>query len=285
MLRILVIGMNRCGTKYLSNLLAAQPTIAAVQSEQHTGILETNAFSAFATKFPHIQIQEEYIGLVELWVKTDFLSIAKVDRKFLYALSPRPLSSGSMFRMIMDDYAARQGCDAWLQKVSPQASEIALKDIPDSMTVVVERNFWDAIKSMHYLGTQGQKAVSLHLIASVEWQRRVLRQLKRKKAITVQFEQLIQVPDRTVQLLCEQFGIKYSQQEMPQWKMNSSFKNSDQSCFEFSFFEKLKITVISCLLLLVPTAVLKRLASIFGQSVEPAVPGSFSKLPDIDYSS
>lgn len=270
--------MNRCGTKNLSNLLAAQPTIAAVQSEHHGGIIETNAFAAFATKFPHIDIQEEYIGLVELWMKTDFLKCANVSKEFLYALSPRPINVGSMFRIIMDDYAMRCGCNAWLQKVSPQASESALKVISNALPIVIERNFWDAIKSMHYLETKGQRPISLHLIASVVWQHRILQQLKRKKAIAVRFEAVLESPEETVQILCKELGLQYNAQPVRKWKQNSSYKDAASSVFRFSFFEKCKICFGRILLAFTPTVLLRIMASVFGERVEPVVVESFSML-------
>jgi hypothetical protein len=283
MLRILIIGMNRCGTKNLSNLLAAQPTIAAVQSEHHAGIIETNAFAALATKFPHIDIQEEYIGLVELWMKTDFLKCANVNKEFLYALSPRPINAGSMFRMIMDDYAMRCGCNAWLQKVSPQASESALNVMPDAIPIVIERHFWDALKSMHYLETKGQRPISLHLIASVVWQQRILQQLKRKKAIAVRFETVLESPEETVQILCEELGLQYNPQPVPKWKQNSSYKDAASSVFRFSLFEKCKIYLARILLAFTPTALLRMMASVFGERVEPVVVESFSILSNREF--
>ena len=62
---ILVIGKNRSGTKWVSNLLANHSSIRAVQAPQHGGIIETNFFGMMQQVFGDIGRVENYIAAVE----------------------------------------------------------------------------------------------------------------------------------------------------------------------------------------------------------------------------
>ncbi len=43
---IFIVGTNRSGTKWLSNILANHPDVAAVQTERTLGIVETYMFDS-----------------------------------------------------------------------------------------------------------------------------------------------------------------------------------------------------------------------------------------------
>ena len=49
--RIIIIGMDRSGTKWISNEISNHPDIIAIRDEEHNGILETNMFTMFLNNF------------------------------------------------------------------------------------------------------------------------------------------------------------------------------------------------------------------------------------------
>lgn len=71
---IFVIGRNRSGTKWLSNIIASHHDVAAVQHEEHFGILEaTDVFLNMPILFGDLSIAENYMGFLDCFSQTDFL--------------------------------------------------------------------------------------------------------------------------------------------------------------------------------------------------------------------
>ena len=61
---VIVIGMTRSGTKWLSNILCNHSEMIGVQSEQHGGIIETNMFHIMPRKF-NLSFADDYIAFIE----------------------------------------------------------------------------------------------------------------------------------------------------------------------------------------------------------------------------
>lgn len=62
---IFIVGTNRSGTKWLSNILAKHPDVAAVQTERTQGIVETNMFHSLRIKFPDLRRPDDFVGLID----------------------------------------------------------------------------------------------------------------------------------------------------------------------------------------------------------------------------
>ena len=86
---IIVVGMNRSGTKWVSNILCNHEDVIGVQSERHFGILETNMFGTMQDKFD-LSSPEDYVGFLEMWSKTEFFRRTDIDKQMFYELAPRP---------------------------------------------------------------------------------------------------------------------------------------------------------------------------------------------------
>lgn len=142
---IFVIGMNRSGTKWLSNELSKHPEISCVKNEV-TGIRETNMLSSFGNKFD-IKVLDEYIGLVELWAATGFFERTSVDKTILYERDTRPASSYEMFETVMDEFSRLQKTKYWLQKTNPILGRKLSEIRPNAKFVVIYRNMKDQIRS------------------------------------------------------------------------------------------------------------------------------------------
>jgi len=69
---IFVLGRNRSGTKWLTNLIANHPDVYCVQSESHGGVIETNLFDRADTSFGNPAIAENYIAFMAWFEQTDF---------------------------------------------------------------------------------------------------------------------------------------------------------------------------------------------------------------------
>ena len=68
---IFIVGKNRSGTKWLSNILLNHPNIAGIQSDYHRGILETNMFQNMPIIFGNLKDIDNFIGVTEPYEESD----------------------------------------------------------------------------------------------------------------------------------------------------------------------------------------------------------------------
>jgi hypothetical protein len=101
--KIIVIGMNRSGTKWISNLISNHPDVVSLQYERGGGILETNMFTNFPHSFGDLRFPDNYVGLIELWSKTDFFQCAGMDKDFFYSIEKRPTNYFELFQILMNN--------------------------------------------------------------------------------------------------------------------------------------------------------------------------------------
>ena len=138
-----MVGMNRSGTKWVSNEISKYTNVYAVRSSR-TGIREDNILGALMDKFD-ISIQEEYIGLIELWSSTDFFVRTCVDKSLFLDRSRRSGSHLDLFTTLMKACTEREGTEYWVQKFSPD--QVVKFDLRDFLLVLVRRSITDQVKS------------------------------------------------------------------------------------------------------------------------------------------
>ena len=72
---LFVVGLNRSGTKWLSNTLCQHAEVAGVLHERFTGILETNMLDTIPRVFPDLREGDDYAAVIELWSATEFFGL------------------------------------------------------------------------------------------------------------------------------------------------------------------------------------------------------------------
>ena len=102
--RIMVIGRERSGTKWLTNLIANHPSIACVQSATHGGVLETNLLERMELTFGSFAVKENRIGFNLCMQQTAFYKITGLPVSFLE--QGKFADPVDFFVMMMDQYAA-----------------------------------------------------------------------------------------------------------------------------------------------------------------------------------
>jgi len=278
---IFVIGMNRTGTKWMSNLIANHPEVIAVQHERHTGILETNVFDAWPRKFPDLSLPDEYVGFIELWSRTDFFRITGTDKKILYDRSPRPTDILEMFRILMDDFATRNERRFWLQKVSPWATEDVLRHFREARLVVIERDPIDTLRSTHQLVTGGREPISLKTITSHHLQQRLLHQLRSRPGVaSVRFEELQKNTRRELERVCGELGLDFHKAMVEsKYEKNTSFRGDEAARrTALSEWEVRKIRGASLVLRGVPDSLLGFMRRLFRSHSNAVVNGTFGQV-------
>jgi len=94
---ILVIGINRSGTKWLSNEIASHPSISAVQDERHGGIVESNLLTEYGRAFD-LTTSTGYAELLAFWTQIHFFLLAGGQTEWFETADPRPTDSHAVFR-------------------------------------------------------------------------------------------------------------------------------------------------------------------------------------------
>ncbi len=204
---IILVGMNRSGTKWLSNTISRHPDVIAVQSKRTNGIVETNMFGALPEKFD-LSVPDEYIGLVELWAATHFFRITGVDKELFYRLSPRPANGLQLFEVLMNEYARRNDKKYWLQKTTPLRAQEVLEHFAQARAVVIRRDLMDTVRSTVAMqGWRGKRNLFRATWYGV-YQRKLLNRLcRRYPVVEMDFDRLRADPDREEARLFTELGL------------------------------------------------------------------------------
>lgn len=144
---IFVLGMQRSGTTFAANLLAAHPEIAAVTAPQHQGVHESVFFSHFARLHGDWQNPAAKARALAGFFQSDYFLLTGL--KATDFAGPPAQDAASFFRNVMDQYAARSGARAWVEK-SPHHTLLAdhiAAAFPDARFVCLIRDPVDLLAS------------------------------------------------------------------------------------------------------------------------------------------
>jgi len=223
---VFVIGKNRSGTKWLSNLIANHPDVACVQREGAGGILETDIFSSIPDVFGSLSIEENYLAFLACYSQNNEFRLMGFDKKVLGARRARDYFEFN--RYIMDKYAEKEGKKVWLEKSSVENFGRLYQAYPDAKFVAIEREIEANIRSTRGLQMLNQEPYSniLSDTASCIWAHKTLNHFrKRKNVFVVQFEQLRSDKSQVVQKVCSFLDIPYEKEMLTdRFKKNTSFK-------------------------------------------------------------
>ncbi len=257
-LPILVVGMDRSGTKLLSNELSRHPAVVSIQHPRHTGIIETNMLTTLVGRFD-LQVVEEYVALVEMWASTDFVRQAGVEKEFFYRLVPRPDRCVDLFRALMNEVARRNGVAYWLQKASPQAALAVLHDFPDARWVVIRRDLIGNLRSKVRLSERtGARRRLVRSVLGYVLEDKILEHIARHTgAKVVSFEELIQRPEAVLDHLCRELGLPRAAMGDNDFDRNTSFAPGEDRAAVFTGSQERLIQWLARLASLVPLPILR----------------------------
>ncbi len=256
---IFVIGMNRSGTKWLSNELSRHSEISSVRNEV-TGIRETNMFVAFANKFD-ISILDEYIGLVELWAATDFFKRTGVDKKILLEREQRPRSSVEVFEIVMDQFARLQNTKHWLQKTNPIIGSQLTKMRPAARFVIIVRNMKDQIRSnlARTYPNPGFMVIARAVFSYVRDKKILDRIVRETDCPVVKYESLKSDRENVLRNILTGWNLDPETVESDNdLKPNTSFGDNKKRADYFSGFNHFVISAVSFFANLIPASILVR---------------------------
>ena len=144
---IFVLGIQRSGTTFAANLLAAHPQIAAVTAERHQGVHESVFFSHFARVHGDWSDAFARRKAVAGFLTSDYFRLTGLDPALPGIAKPE--DEAGFFRAVMDAFAASHDAQAWVEK-SPHHTLLVDKiaaALPDARFLCVTRETADFLAS------------------------------------------------------------------------------------------------------------------------------------------
>lgn len=232
--RVFVLGLQRSGTTWLANMLAALPQVAAVADERHRGVHESVFFSHFAKAFGDWDDPEARTRFFASFTTSDYAILSELGEELLREFEDTKHSYGDVFISLMDLLADTEGCDAWVEK-SPHHTLLTddiLFAAPDAIFLMVRRNPKDLILSrLHGFGRNPSRGLKRWrdilrgAFAITLYQREMKRLSKNSNALLVSYEELRQ--DNSTKLrqkIIDHIGIDADPAEMiSAYGANTSF--------------------------------------------------------------
>jgi hypothetical protein len=282
---IILIGMNRSGTKWVSNILCSHEEVIGAQSERSTGILETNMFGAMQDRFD-LSDPDEYVGFLELWAKTELFRRTGVAKEVFYRLSPRPRSFLKLFDLLMSEFARKNGKAYWLQKTSPLRALAVLEYFKNARVIIVRRNLIDTLKSTWGLQMRHGSRRILRSIYAYVRQHKIMDQIaKNHTVVEVHYEVLKMQTAGEVARICRELGLDPDRiSTRSGYAKNTSFNSESQRESIMSGEGRIFVRCAAALINLIPLGVMSTSAALkarlVGRRPIPLMPGSFGDLID-----
>jgi hypothetical protein len=257
---IIVVGMNRSGTKWLSNILCNNQDVICVQSKKACGVLESVILSGVMESKFDLSFPEEFAASMELLFKSNYFKIAQAEKEMFYKMNPRPNNFYEIYRIMMENYAKRNNKKFWLQKTSPFQALKVLKYFSEGYFVVIKRNIVDTLKSQFQrYSTRGIKKSLYKKIYSYVFQEKILANIcKRPNVVYVQYEKLIENPDEQIRNVCDFIGIRFEPEMLNvTYRKNTSFKNESERNTIITGNNEIFLKIISKVFRLLPFFTMK----------------------------
>lgn len=217
---IIVVGMNRSGTRWFTTLLCKHPEISGVRAvtESNPGALaqETNMFGIFPKMYGDISDLAKYVAIVEQWSTTLFFSYMGIERKALYELHPRPKNCYSLFAAAMDIHSRNEKTAYWVQKMTPTSYKKIIGSLPDGKYIVLKRDIVSNIKSK-LKKENNNKSSSLYRFAKLvflyvtdAWVMKKLLERNNVSSCEIRYEDLVANTKDELVKVCKYLGVDYS---------------------------------------------------------------------------
>ncbi|MEZ5798365.1 MAG: sulfotransferase [Paracoccaceae bacterium] len=237
---ILVLGIQRSGTTFAANLLAAHPQISAVTDRRHQGVHESVFFSHYARIFGDWSDPEARAAAVAEFLRSDYFILCQADPAATRAAMLAAPTAGAAFRSVMQDLAQRSGALAWLEK-SPHhtlLAEAIAAELPDAVFLCLTRDTAALVRSRLWSfgrvppAYPARAALILKACASNVFHDRYLAGLTQRlgsaRVCHLRYDRLQADPDAALDPLLHQLGLRPLAGRRPAFAPNSSFGSEAQ---------------------------------------------------------
>lgn len=249
--RIMVLGRERSGTKWLTNLIANHDSLSCVQSQQHCGVLESNLFQQMKTTFGDLTVEENKTAFRLCFQGTTFFRITDVSPEFLHENDSNDYVQ--IFFDLMDEYAQKENRTGWVQKANSLHGEKILEAAPNTKFIVVQREPIDNLLSSLL---RNSKRLSLirtvqHLLGYTYASKIEKRFCHRHKVLRVRFEDLKSSKQKTLKKICDYLDLEYSDDMTEdRFPRNTTFKSEQKP--KFSTFQRQRLKFLFWMISMLP---------------------------------
>jgi hypothetical protein len=262
---IFVVGRDRSGTKWLSNIIANHKDVACVQHEEHYGILEaTDILTNSKVLFGNLNIPENFIAFLECFSQTDFFSLTKLNKRIFYNFGPQNYLH--IFKKMMDIYAENEKKKYWVQKIGI----FEFKDLYDFFLegkfIIIKRNIFDNLQSkigqrMLYSNSKNIKKYIFknlveHFIDNVQMN----KYCKQRNVHIVKYEKLKSEKKAEIKKLSNFIQLEFDENMLvDNYPKNTSFRNGVFKKQIFTKSDILKINIYIFFLNFIPSRIYEML--------------------------
>jgi len=226
---IFVIGRDRSGTKWLSNIIANHKEVACVQHEDHSGILEaSDVLVAMPIVFGNISVPENFIAFLESFAETDFFRVTGLNKDYFY--KSRPADYLSFFKELMDRFAEREGKSYWIQKGGVTSLRDLYEYYPDIKFIIIIRNVEDNVRSkigqrMLFHGKDQKKHILSEMVKYYIDMEQIRKYKDRHNVYILHYEELKKRKQPIVENLCKYLQIEFDEAMLTDnFRKNTSFR-------------------------------------------------------------
>jgi hypothetical protein len=265
---VFVVGKNRSGTKWISNLVSNHPQVASVQHKYASGILETHLFDKASYMFGDISNKGNYISFCESYSQSNFFKLTGLKKAILY--DDHLKSYSSVFERVMGKYANKNKKNIWLQKANPEVLETLVKDFRNAKFIFIERDIVDNISSSLALLARNKYFKNhldisflhtlKHLFVYLYNSKLVKKYEKKVDCIKINYSQIIEDREIICKKICEFLEIDFSDEMMvDKYEKNTSYIGNIDKEKILSEAEEKTIRLIAPLLVKLPLSLFKTL--------------------------
>jgi len=248
--KIFVIGRNRSGTKWLTNILANHKSISAVQREGAGGILECSLIRNFP-KYFDLENIEEKTAFEILFKKSNFHQCSGVKDEMFDQLNY------ANYLDLFEKYIAEtQNTSCWVQKAGSYELPALYENFNDARFIIIQRNIFYNVVSSLLLKNDSKKISTVKIIKSVVeyWRHNKIedRFKNKQNVLVINYEDLKKHTEKNVLKVCTFLNIKYAPEMVNvSYSPNTSFKKVGRKNY-YTNMNKLKIKFISGIVSLSP---------------------------------
>lgn len=259
---IWVAGLNRSGTKWVSNLLSNHNQVASIQHEIHGGILESPLIDIMPQVAGDLSIDREYERFVDVFARSDYCRLSPITPEELRALQPRPADTLEVQGIIGERLAKQAGQSMWLQKTSLFNAEACLGRFPDARVVLISRNIHDQLNTSVMRARQNGERPSVLRFVLVyvlgEKLQRVLQE--RENCISIRYEELQADTEAVTRRLCAHVNLPFDERMLEaRFEKNTAFASDEQRRSNLSSWDRVLIATCYPLMKLLPLSLMLRL--------------------------
>lgn len=232
--KIFIIGRNRSGTKWISNLIAENAEVTAFQRKRAYGLIESNLFTVFPRLLKGIRYEENYSAFKILFAETNFFKLSGLSKEEVF--SKRYYDFYNFTGDFLEKYASSKGAGYIVQKADSIVVPELIKNFPDAKIIIIQRKIVkNNILSNILLNNDKVKFIKVLQHSFSYWHHRKLenRFKNNTNVKTVTFENLKRNKEEVLQSVCNFIGIDYESTMLKtKFKKNTSYSKKKRSDFK-----------------------------------------------------